>query len=80
MVRLIKHKYQNAIKAFEMLKDTDINKTYIQHKELLKEIEWLLRNAKKYSTNPAAFEKKMISIKNAIQVKLVQCQESGVVI
>ena len=78
MIQLAKYKYQKVLASYNALKGADVTETYTQHQQLLADIEWLLKNGRKFASNPAAFDKKMNSMKKAIEVKLGVEHEDGV--
>ena len=80
MIQLAKYKHQKVMANYEELKNADVNETYEQHQKLLTDINWLLKNGKKFASNTVAFEKKMNSMKNAIEAKLDMQHEEGVTV
>lgn len=71
MIKLAQYKHQKVMNAYANL-DNLSNSQCIQ---ILAEIEWLLKNGKKFATNQVAFEKKLNSIKNALDAKILNQQE-----
>ena len=80
MIQLAKYKYQKVMANYEALKGADVSETYEQHQKLLADIDWLLKNGRKFASNPVAFDKKMNSMKRAIEVKLGVEHEDGVTV
>ena len=78
MIQLAKYKYQKVMANYEALKGADVSETCEQHQQLLADIEWLLKNGRKFAGNPLAFDKKMNSMKKEIEAKLGVEHEDGV--